>query len=106
MRLLLNDQVFALAVMGSDLYVGGYFSQTADGTVKNLNHIAKYSGGVWSALAHNGLDGGAVVAFAVSGSELYVGGGFTHTADGAVTNLNGIAKLGSGYTCYLPLVSK
>ena len=45
MRLLLNDQVFALAVMGSDLYVGGYFSQTADGTVKNLNHIAKYSGG-------------------------------------------------------------
>jgi len=99
----LNYPVDALAVMGSDLYVGGEFTQTADGTVTNLNHIAKYSGGTWSALANHGLNS-AVEALAVSGSDLYVGGWFIQTADGAVTNLNHIAKL--GYIMYLPLVLK
>ena len=37
-----------MAVMGSDLYVVGQFTQTADKAV-NLNCIAKYSGGAWSA---------------------------------------------------------
>jgi len=35
--------VDALAVSGSDLYVGGTFSHTYDGTVTNLNNIAKLS---------------------------------------------------------------
>ncbi|MEW6363960.1 MAG: IPT/TIG domain-containing protein [Acidobacteriota bacterium] len=91
----LNEYVCALAVVGSDLYVGGYFTQTYDGSVKNLNYIAKYSGGTWSALANNGLDN-AVHALAVAGSDLYVGGAFSQTYDGSVSDLNGIAKYSTG----------
>ena len=91
----LNGPVRALAVMGSDLYVGGIFTQTADGTVTNLNYIARYSGGTWLPLAHHGLSG-QVWALAVIGSDLYVGGWFTQTADSAVTNLNHIAKYSGG----------
>ncbi|WKZ49592.1 MAG: DNRLRE domain-containing protein [Anaerolineales bacterium] len=89
----LNDVVRALAVIGSDLYVGGDFTQTADGTM-TLNYIAKYSNGAWSALANNGLNDW-VSALAVSGSDLYVGGAFIETADSAMT-LNYIAKYSGG----------
>lgn len=87
----LNDQVYALAVLGSDLYVGGDFTQTVDGSVKQLNNIAKFDGAHWSALPHNGLNY-SVCTLAVFGNDLYVGGSFTQTADGSVTNLNHIAK--------------
>ena len=94
----LNWTVRALAVSGSDLYVGGDFTQTGDGKVTNLYDIAKLSNGAWSAFAHNGLGGGSLgaTAFAVNGSDLYVGGDFTRTADSAVTTLNGIAKYSGG----------
>jgi len=89
----LNNTVVALAMSGSNLYAGGVFTATGDGTVTNLNRIAKYNTttSAWSALLNNGLNG-TVWSLAVSGSALYVGGDFTTTADGAVTNLNRIAK--------------
>ena len=87
----LNNFVTALAVSGGDLYVGGDFTQTADGTM-TLNHIAKYSGGAWSALPNNGLNG-EMRALAVSGGDLYAGGWVTGTADGTVKDLNYIANL-------------
>jgi hypothetical protein len=99
----LNGEVNALLFSGSDLYVGGAFTQTADGAVTNLNNIARFSGGVWSALPNNGLNT-TVNALAVSGSDLYVGGNFGQTADAAVHNLNFIAKLSSGFNVFLPLV--
>ena len=75
------------------MYVGGYFTQTADGTVTGLNSIAKYNmiTGVWSALPHNGLDS-SVRSIAFNGNNMYVGGVFTQTMDGTVTNLKMIAK--------------
>ncbi|NOG76500.1 MAG: DNRLRE domain-containing protein [Chloroflexi bacterium] len=97
----LNNFVTALAVSGGDLYVGGDFTQTADGTM-TLNHIAKYSGGAWSSLANNGLNGG-VRALAVSGSDLYVGGTFTRTGDNGTT-LNRIAKYSGG--AWMPLANQ
>ncbi len=89
----LNGMVLALAVSGTTLYAGGRFTATADGSVTNLNHIAKYDATTnkWSALAHGGVQGD-VWALAVRGSTLYVGGEFSATADGSVTNLNNIAK--------------
>ena len=36
----MNDDVRALAVSGSDLYVGGEFTQTGDGSLTNLGNIA------------------------------------------------------------------
>jgi hypothetical protein len=94
--------VYALAVSGSDLYAGGFFT-TAGGTA--ANNIAKWNGTSWSPLG-SGIAGTTypyVYALAVSGSNLYVGGAFT-TAGG--TSANYIAKwngtnwspLGSGVT--------
>ncbi len=87
----LNDDVLALAVIGSNVYAGGYFTESFDGAVTNLNHIAKFNGTSWVALTHDGLNNW-VNSFAVVGTDLYVGGVFFKTADLAVTNLYGIAK--------------
>jgi N-acetylneuraminic acid mutarotase len=89
----LDSYVFGLAASGSDLYVGGTFTQTGDGTVTGLNSIARYdtAASTWNALPHQGLNG-AALALAVVGSDLYVGGGFPQTGDGSLTDLGHIAR--------------
>jgi len=80
----LPGAVYELAVSGSDLYAGGYFT-TAGGSA--ANNIAKWNGSSWSALG-SGMGGGSypsVSALAVSGSDLYAGGYFT-TAGGSPAN--------------------
>jgi len=86
-----TTEVSALAVIGTNLYVGGVFSMAGGVTVSN---IAKWDGRAWSALG-SGIGGyviynppwstnygpGAVNALAVIGTNLYVGGGFS-TAGG------------------------
>jgi hypothetical protein len=88
----LNNEVKALAVVGSDLYVGGLFTQTLDGAV-NLGHVARYdtTAGTWHALPNQGLDN-HVAALAVAGDDLYVGGRFTQAGDGSLTNLGYIVR--------------
>jgi hypothetical protein len=69
--------VHALAVSGSDLYVGGEF--TSAGGIAATN-IAKWDGSSWSAMGSgvgNPDSYQGVFALAVSGSDLYVGGNFT-----------------------------
>jgi N-acetylneuraminic acid mutarotase len=92
----LSHEVKALAVVGSDLYVGGIFTQTVDGTV-SLGHIARYdtTNGTWHALPNQGLDD-SVGAMAVVGGDLYVGGRFQQTGDGSLTNLGYIARYDTG----------
>jgi len=63
--------VRALAVSGTDLYAGGYFTNA--GWVR-VNNIAKWDGSAWSALG-SGMDY-PVSALVVSGSNLYAGGSF------------------------------
>ena len=101
----LQGVVHSLLFSGGDLYATGVFTETGDGQVKNLNSIARLTGGIWSALPHNGLkqlnvSGGD--ALTGRGSELYVGGFFTETADGQVQNLNNIAKYSGGAWAPLP----
>ncbi len=88
-----NNTVLALAVVGHDLYIGGVFTETADGLVKDLNAIARFDSltYTWSALPNKGLTG-RVEAMAVIGSDLYVGGSFIQTADGSLTDLGRIAR--------------
>ena len=50
----------------------------------------------WNALPNQGL-GGYVSALAVVGSDLYVGGDFTQTGDGTLTNLGRIVRYDLGY---------
>ncbi|MEY2410612.1 MAG: trimeric autotransporter adhesin, partial [Verrucomicrobiota bacterium] len=96
-----SSEVHALAVSGSDLYVGGYFT-TAGGSA--ATNIAKWNGGSWSALG-SGMGGGLywpiVSALAVSGSDLYVGGRFTRAGGSAAKSIakwdgSSWSALGSG----------
>ncbi len=70
----LNGEVTAIAVSGSDIYVGGWFT-TAGGI--SANYIARWDSttSTWSALG-SGLNN-VVMAIVVSGSDIYVGGWFT-----------------------------
>jgi len=90
----LTNSVVALAVNGSDIYVGGGFTTVGSGgtVVSGLNRIAKWNGTVWSSL-DSGLNL-TVLSLAVSGTELYVGGQFTDVGFGGtpVPGLNHIAK--------------
>ncbi len=67
------SQVYAMAVSGSDIYVGGSFSQ-AGGVA--ANNIARWSmiTHLWYALGGGAL--GQVYAILVSGTSVYVGGSF------------------------------
>jgi N-acetylneuraminic acid mutarotase len=101
----LDGQVFVIAVVGNDLYVGGAFDQTGDGAVPDLGYIARYdlTNGTWNALPNQGLSNWVYVLTAFEG-DLYVGGEFNCTGDGSI-NLSHIARFGSGDTnVYLPLV--
>jgi N-acetylneuraminic acid mutarotase len=89
----LSHEVKALAAVGSDLYVGGIFTQTIDGTVPNLEHMARYDtvAGTWHPLSSGGLDD-SVAALVAVGNDLYVGGRFNQTADGSLTDLGYVAR--------------
>jgi hypothetical protein len=83
-----NDtSVTALAVSGTDLYVGGTFITAGDIGATN---IAKWDGTNWSALG-SGMNN-VVVALATSGNTLYAGGGFL-TAGGKYSPYMAMANL-------------
>ena len=65
--------VQALAVSGSNLYVGGSIERIGSTLV---NNIAEWNGSTWSSLG-TGVDG-TVLALAVTGNDLYIGGNFIH----------------------------
>jgi hypothetical protein len=79
---MLNDVVLGLACSGSDLYVGGQFTNAAG--IAEADNVAKWNGSAWSALGSDGAGGGAltgwVESLAVSGTDLYAGGSFANAA--------------------------
>lgn len=66
-----DGSVYAIAINGSDIYVGGNFT-----VASNIfaNRIAKWDGSHWSALGNGIAD--TVLAIAISGNDVYVGGEF------------------------------
>ncbi len=84
-----NNFVSAVAVSGSDVYIGGSFTDLNDDPT--MDYIAKWDGTNWSALGSNGAGDGSinnsVNAIAVSGTDLYVGGDFEDVNNGG-TALN------------------
>jgi len=87
----LNGYVSELAVSGRALYVGGWFTNVKNGvtTLGEADYITKWDGMNWSALGSDGVGNGSlnslVLALAVSGSDLYVGGFFTDVNNGGTT---------------------
>lgn len=79
-----NGQVHALATIGTNLYVGGFFTTASGVTVHN---IARWDGTNWNSLG-NGTDAD-VDALTVMGKDLYAGGKFA-TVDGVAAQ--GLAK--------------
>lgn len=79
-----NGAIYAMALVDTDLYLGGAF--TSAGGV-SVNNIARWDGTSWFALgsgSDNGVNG-IVRAFAVVNTDLYVGGSFT-TSGGSTAN--------------------
>jgi len=103
----LNGTVYAIVVNGSDIYVGGQFTNA--GGNANANYIAKWDGTSWSALG-SGLNG-TVYSIALRGTDIYVGGLFTDA--GGDTNADYVAQwngstwstLGNGLNNYVNVVA-
>ncbi|MHA3770406.1 DUF7453 family protein [Verrucomicrobiota bacterium sgz303538] len=96
--------VYALAVVGGDLYAAGRFT-TAGGVP--VNNIAKWNGSTWSALGSGTSD--VVRALAVIGNDLYAGGYFTNAGGNTVNKIarwngNAWSALGSGMSGSNPTV--
>jgi beta-propeller uncharacterized protein DUF5122 len=71
-----NDVVSAIAVSGSDVYVGGTFTSIGGQSRDQIAKLSATSGNAFSAWNPN-VDGTGVNALAVSGSNVFVGGSFT-----------------------------
>src|SRR5687768_17123179 len=78
----LNSPVFALAMSGTNVYVGGGFFNAVG--IPEADYLALWNGSAWSALGSNGAANGAlngsVGSLVVSGAVVYVGGSFTNVA--------------------------
>jgi hypothetical protein len=78
----LRNEVYAIAVDGTDVYLGGAFLDT--NSIHAADRIVKWNGTTWSALGNNGSGEGSlngqVNAIAVDPYDggIYVGGSFTN----------------------------
>lgn len=107
-----DNNVRALVVSGTDLYIGGSFLNVNVGASTGANRVVKFNTttNTWSILGTgngNGVgtfSGYAVYALAVSGNFLYVGGYFdTVNAGGTNQNANNIAKVNTTTGVWSPL---
>lgn len=100
-----DEVVISLAVLGSDLYVGGIFSTVnAGGAEVPARNIARYNtvSSTWSSLGAgggNGVEDRGVSALTVLDSDLYVGGYFTSV------NVGGPLVLARRVAKYSPLTN-
>lgn len=86
-----NGSVQALTTIGTNVYVGGRFTQAG---LSNINYVARWDGRGWSPLG-GGISNLAsyndfVYALAPSGTNLYVGGAFRVVASNVISSM--IAK--------------
>ncbi len=87
----LGNYVYALLMDGSDVIVGGSFTDVRDGasTLPNVDYIARWDGAHWSALGAGpggtvGALNATVSVLARIGTEIYAGGMFTDVYDGSI----------------------
>ena len=96
-----NGSVTAIAVSGTDVYVGGSFVNAAGNSA--ADRIANYNGSSWSAMG-SGVSSGTIYSIVISGTDIYIGGSFLNAGgDGdadyiARCTSSGCGSLSSGYT--------
>jgi len=92
--------VLAMAVNGTDLYVGGTFLKAHNSSANQIpaNHLAKWNGSSWSVvgnasdLSNNGVNG-TISELYFNNNVLYVAGDFSSALNnGTITNANRIAR--------------
>jgi hypothetical protein len=80
-----SPKVYAVAVSGSDVYVGGHFS---GGGILLADNIAKWTNDGWVDMAGGiGTSSSSVYAIAVYGGNVYAGGTFSEAGGVTVSNL-------------------
>jgi len=85
----LNNQVRTVVVSGTDVFVGGSFTNA--GNVPGASYIARWNGTTWSGLLSGTVGiNGFVNTIAISGTDVYVGGFFFSA--GGVPGANHIAR--------------
>gem|GEM_PF-2467151 len=95
-----NGSVTAIAVSGTDVYVGGSFVNAAGNGA--ADRIANYNGTSWSAMG-SGVSSGTIYSIVISGTDIYIGGSFLNAGgDGdadyiARCTSSGCGSLTSGY---------
>lgn len=84
----INSGPFAIAVSGTDVYLGGSFTNAAG--ISEADFVAKWNGSFWAALGSNFAGDGAlnntVTALAVSGTDVYVAGYFENAATNSLAD--------------------
>lgn len=104
-----NDSVYAIAALGTDLYIGGGFtSANTGGITVSVNRLARYNLATnnWSAVGSGGGNGANEYVFALAtlGSDLYAGGIFTAVNEGGTAiTANGIARFNTTSSVWSPL---
>jgi hypothetical protein len=84
----IGNTVNTIAISGTDVYVGGNFTNA--GGVTGANSIARWNGSTWNAVGPTPSITGTVTTIAISGTEVFVGGRFTNA--GTVPGADYIAR--------------
>ncbi len=92
----LNSVVYALAWDGSNLYVGGNFTNA--GGDNDCDQIGRWTGSTWDCPSEMNINGSTVFALLWDGTYLYAGGIFSNV--GGDEDCDGIARwTGSAWDC-------
>ena len=89
-----SGNVYALAVVGTGVYIGGQFASALDGgeaPVAGTSYIAQWDGSAWSALGDGANN--VVYTLAVMESDVYVGGNFTSVYSTGTTPVDGTVNI-------------
>jgi hypothetical protein len=91
-----NNTVNALLVSGSDVYAGGQFTSIGGQSRNRLARLTTADGGAADALWNPDVGNGTVNSLTLSGTSLFVGGGFTTISTQTHNRIAKVPTTGAG----------